>query len=180
MCYAALSMPTPVAHALAGTAVYLASHRDRDRPEDWALFAGAVFAACAADLDFGISFLAGQNYHHYFTHSLGFATLFGVAAYFFARWAQRRGPGRTAWILGAAYLTHIVLDVFSKDKTAPFGVELLWPFSDAFYISPVLVFDDIWRGSLAKLLGLHNWLAVGREVAIVAPVVALIWWRRGR
>ncbi len=173
-------MPTPVAHALAGTAVYLAARQDQDRQEDSALFAGALFAACAADLDFGISFLAGQNYHHYFTHSLGFATFFGVAAYFFARWVQRPQPGRTAWILAAAYLTHIVLDLFSKDTNAPFGVELLWPFSNGFTIADIIVFDHIRRGTLAELFGLHNWLAVAREVAVVGPVVAVIWWRRRR
>ena len=83
-------------------------------------------------------------------------------------------------MLGAAYLTHVVLDMFSKDTAAPFGVELLWPFSDAFTISPVLFFDDIWRGTLDKLFGLHNWIAVAREVAIVGPIVLLFWWRRGK
>ncbi len=171
-------MPTPVAHALAGTAVYLAARQDPARKEDLVLLGGTVFAACAADLDFGISFLTSHNYHHYFTHSLGFATLFCLAAYFLAKWAARPLPERDAWILGAAYLTHIVLDLFSKDTAAPFGVELLWPFSDAFTISPVLLFDDIWRGTLRELFGLHNWLAVAREVAIVGPVVAFVWWRR--
>jgi len=174
-------MPTPVAHALAGIAVYLASRQDHarwPRQEDWVLFGSTVFAACAADLDFGIRFLAGHNYHHYFTHSLGFATIFCLAVYFFARWAKRPLPKRDAWMLGVAYLTHIVLDMFSKDTVAPFGVELLWPFSDAFTISPVLFFDDIWRGTLTALFGLHNWLAVAREVAIVGPVVGLLWWRR--
>lgn len=171
-------MPTPVAHALAGAAVHLAARQDQDRRENFLRFGVTVFAACAADLDFGISFLSGHNYHHYFTHSLGFATFFCLAAYFFARWAKRSLPERDAWILGVAYVTHIVLDMFSKDTAAPFGVALLWPFSDTFTISPVPLFDDIWRGSLKKLLGLHNWLAVAREIAIVGPVVALVWWRR--
>ena len=71
MCYAASPMPTPVAHALAGTAVYLAARQDPARKEDLVLLGGTVFAACAADLDFEISFLTSHNYHHYFTHSLG-------------------------------------------------------------------------------------------------------------
>ena len=76
-------MPTPLAHALAGTAVYLsASHGDRRR-EDLVLFAAAVVAACFADLDFGLNFLTGENYHHYFTHSVVFASLFTIGAYFF-------------------------------------------------------------------------------------------------
>jgi len=167
-------MPTPVAHALAGTGIYLSSSRRRDR---W-LWLTAVIAACFADIDFGISFLAHQNYHHYFTHSLGFTTFFGLGAYFFSRLAGRPRPGRDALILGAAYLSHVLLDMLSKDTAAPYGVELFWPFSDTFTISPVLVFDDIWRGTFEKLLGLHNWLAVLREIFIVGPVVLWLGWRR--
>lgn len=172
-------MPTPVAHALAGTAVYLTASRGaRSRGEDLGLFAGAVVAACFADLDFGLNFLTGENYHHYFTHSLAFSSLFAIGVYFFARLMKRTSPGRDAWILGIAYLTHLFLDSFSKDTSEPFGMELWWPFADAFFIAPVTLFDDIWRGTLAKLFSLHNWLAVAREVAIVGPFVAYAWWRR--
>ena len=60
-------MPTPFAHALAGTAVYLSASRGGRRREDLVLFTAAVVAACFADLDFGLNFLTGENYHHYFT-----------------------------------------------------------------------------------------------------------------
>ena len=166
-------MPTPVAHALAGTAVYLSTSRG-----DLVLFAAAVVAAGFADLDFGLNFLTGENYHHYFTHSIVFASLFAIGVYFFSRLRKRVAPGRDAWILGLAYLTHLFLDLFSKDTSPPHGLELGWPLSDAFYIAPFTVFDDIWRGSLGQLLSLHNWLAVGREVLIVGTVVLLFWWRR--
>lgn len=172
-------MPTPVAHALAGTAVYLSASPKPRRHDPW-LFATAVVAACFADVDFGLNFLTGENYHHYFTHSLAFSSLFAIAGYFFSRVSRRPAPARDGWILGAAYLTHVLLDMFSKDTSLPYGVELLWPFSDAFFIAPFTVFDDIWRGTLQKLLGLHNWLAVAREIAIVGPVVLLVWWRRRR
>lgn len=172
-------MPTPVAHALAGTAVYLSASRGphRRRENLW-LAAAAVVAACFADLDFGLNFLTGKNYHHYFTHSLAFASLFAVGSYFFARLSRRVKPGRDAVILGLAYLTHLGLDAFSKDTSAPYGMELWWPFADAFFIAPWTLFDDIWRGTLAKLLSLHNWLAVGRELLIVGPFVLIAWWRR--
>lgn len=180
-------MPTPVAHALAGTAVYLAASGAGRRRKDLMLFAAAVVAACFADLDFGLNFLTGENYHHYFTHSIAFASLFTIGVYFFSRLRKRvapaRGaPARDAWILGLAYLTHIFLDMFSKDTSPPYGLELGWPFSDAFTIAPFTVFDDIWRGSLEQLLSLHNWLAVGREVLIVGPVVLVFYyrWRRRR
>lgn len=175
-------MPTPVAHALAGTAVYLAASGAGRRRKDLMLFAAAVVAACFADLDFGLNFLTGENYHHYFTHSIAFASLFTIGVYFFSRLRKRVAPARDAWILGLAYLTHIFLDMFSKDTSPPYGLELGWPFSDAFTIAPFTVFDDIWRGSLEQLLSLHNWLAVGREVLIVGPVVLVFYyrWRRRR
>jgi hypothetical protein len=85
-------------------------------------------------------------------------------------------------LLGAAYLSHVLLDMLSKDSAPPYGLELLWPLSEKFYISPILVFDDIWRGSFAKLFGLHNWLAVARETLVVGPPTALAfsWWMRRR
>jgi len=174
-------MPTPLAHALAGTAVYLSASRGGGRRrEDLMLFASAVVAACFADLDFGLNFLTGENYHHYFTHSVVFASFFTIGAYFFSRLRKRVAPGRDAWILGLAYLTHLLLDVFSKDTSAPYGLELWWPFSDAFTIAPFAVFDDIWRGTLPELLSLHNWLAVAREAVIVGAVVLVFWWSRRR
>lgn len=172
-------MPTPVAHSLAGLAVYFGASKERQ--EDLALLGAAVVSACFADLDFGLGFLTGENYHHYFTHSLGFTTVFFAASYAVARFAKRTRALHDAAILGVAYLSHVLLDMLSKDTAAPYGVELFWPFADTFVISPVLVFDDIWRGTLAKLFGLHNWLAVAREVAIVGPLVlVMLWWRRRR
>ena len=169
------SMPTPVAHALAGTAVYFASRRR----EDLWLFPAVVVSACFADLDFGLNFLTGENYHHYFTHSLGFASLFSLGTYVAARLAKRPEPGRDTLLVAIAYLTHMGLDLFSRDTSRPYGMELLWPFSERFVIAPLPLFDDIHRGTLAKLLSLHNWLAVGREILIVGPV-AFLAWRFGR
>jgi membrane-bound metal-dependent hydrolase YbcI (DUF457 family) len=173
-------MPTPVAHSLAGLAIGFVSQR-RKRP-DRNLVILAIASACLADFDFAISFMTGVNYHHYFTHSLGFTVLFSLAVYAAARVAGRAQPGFDTLVLGVSYLSHVLLDLVSEDTAAPYGLELLWPFSDRFFVSPVLLFDDIWRGTLAKLLGLHNWIAVGREALIVGPPAALLvlWSLRAR
>ena len=173
-------MPTPVAHSLAGITIALLT--SRKRPVDPKFFAASAVAASFADVDFGISFLLGRNVHHYFTHSIGFTLLFAGVAYLTARAFARDRPAFDALVLGVAYLSHILLDLLSEDTAAPYGLQLFWPLSGEFYISPILVFDDIWRGTLAKLFGLHNWLAVGREVLIVGPPAALAfwWWMRGR
>lgn len=172
-------MPTPVGHALGGLAVYLAATRG-DVRRRLGLGAACVGVALLPDLDLAIGSFAGRNTHHYFTHSLGFTALFALAAYIGARALGRARPLWDASILTAAYLSHILLDLLAKDISPPFGVELFWPFSDAFYISPILLFDDIWRGSLGKLFGLHNWLSLGREVLVLGPLIALLWWRRSR
>jgi len=172
-------MPTPLAHSLAGTTIALFS--SGKRPLDLKLLAASVIAALFADIDFGISFLVGQNVHHYFTHSLGFTLLFTGAAYLLARALGRVRPELDAMVLGVSYLSHILLDILSKDTAPPYGLELFWPLSDRFHISPILVFDDVFRGTLAKLFGLHNWLAVGREVLILGPPTAVVLlWRKRR
>jgi membrane-bound metal-dependent hydrolase YbcI (DUF457 family) len=171
-------MPTPVGHALGGIAVYVAA-RGSSRPKDWPLAIAVVVSALLPDLDFAIGPFAGRSYHHYFTHSLGFTVLFAGVSYLGARFTKRAAPFRDAAVLTAAYFSHIFLDFLAKDATPPFGVQLLWPFSDTFYISPVKAFTATWRGSLAKLFGLHNWMAVGLEILVLLPIIALISrWRK--
>ncbi len=173
-------MPTPVAHSLAGVTMGLLS--SPGRPVDLRLFLASVVAASLPDVDFGIGYLVGKNLHHYFTHSIGSTLLFTAAVSLISRAAGRERPAFDALVLGASYLSHILLDLFSKDTAAPYGMQLFWPLSNEFYISPVLIFDDIWRGSLAKLFGLHNWLSVARELLVMGPpaLLTFVWWRRRR
>jgi membrane-bound metal-dependent hydrolase YbcI (DUF457 family) len=170
-------MPTPVGHVLGGAAAYLAT-TDRALREDMGLAAACIGVSLFPDLDFAITPFAGRSYHHYFTHSLGFAALFAIAVYLLARVLKRSRPFREASILTAVYLSHILLDFLGKDTTTPFGVQLFWPFSDVFYISSISIFDEVWRGSLGKLFGWHNWWTMAREVLIMAPVTAFLWWWR--
>jgi membrane-bound metal-dependent hydrolase YbcI (DUF457 family) len=148
--------------------------------KDWSLFGAVVVSALLPDADFVIGPFAGQNYHHYFTHSLGFAALFFGAVYLFMRAVGRTAPLGDASVMTAAYLTHILMDLLANDTDAPFGVQLLWPFSDAFFISPVKAFPAIWRGSFALLFGPHNWTAVGVELLVLLPIVGFFLWLRRR
>ena len=173
-------MPTPVGHALGGLAAYLAAPPTKKAQQDWTLLGATLLAALLPDLDLAIGSFAGRSYHHYFTHSLGFSVLFAGIA-FWAMGRMGRAPaGRDALVMASGYVSHILLDLLGKDTTPPFGVQLLWPFSDAFFISPVPVFSDVWRGSPAVTFGLHNWLAMGREMLVLLPVVGLLAWFRRR
>ncbi|HSF17268.1 MAG TPA: metal-dependent hydrolase [Vicinamibacteria bacterium] len=158
-------MPTPAAHALTGASIYFVGLRN-----DRKVFVAAVVAACLPDIDFGISFLTGVNYHHYFTHSLGAAVVFAAAVFLTTQ------DVRKTLVIGGAYLSHVLLDMLAVDKVEPYGVELFWPLSDRFFISPILVFDDVRRGNLRLLLSAHNWLAAAREIAIVGPIVLGLGW----
>jgi len=171
-------MPTPVGHALGGFAAYIRG--TTGARTDWTLLGATLAAALLPDLDLVIGPFAGRTYHHYFTHSLGFTALFAAAVYGAMRRMGRASPGRDSLVIAIGYLSHIILDLLTKDTTRPFGVQLLWPFSDTFFISRVTVFSDVWRGSLAQLFGLHNWLAVAREVLVLVPVLGLLWWLRRR
>jgi membrane-bound metal-dependent hydrolase YbcI (DUF457 family) len=172
-------MPTPIGHALGGLAVYAVT-RDKPLKEDLTFAAVCVGVSLLPDLDLAIGPFAGRSYHHYFSHSLGFAALFGVAVYLVSLAMGRTHPLRDAGVLFAVYLSHIVLDIVGKDTTSPFGVQLFWPLSDAFHISPIHIFDEVRRGTVERLLGLHNWLAVLREIVILAPLLAALWWWRSR
>ena len=173
-------VPTPVGHALGGLAVYIGGQYGEGVRKDWTLLGATLVAALLPDLDLAIGPFAGTSYHHYFTHSLGSTALVAGIAYWTMRKMGRASPGRDASVIAAGYLSHIILDMLTKDTTPPFGVQLLWPLSDAFFISPVSIFSDVFRGSLTLLFGLHNWLAMGREILVLVPVVGLLWWLRRR
>jgi membrane-bound metal-dependent hydrolase YbcI (DUF457 family) len=172
-------MPTPVGHALGGLGVYLAT-RQAPLREDVTLAAACVAVSLLPDLDFAIGPFVGRSYHHYFSHSLGFTAIFGALVYALTRLLGRSKPMRDTVVLTAVYLSHILLDLVGKDTFPPIGVQLFWPVSDAFYTSNVFIFDEVWRGTFGRLFGLHNWMAVGREVLVLLPISALLLWRSRR
>ena len=48
-------------------------------------------------------------------------------------------------ILLVKAISHTLLDYFSRDTEHPYGVPLLWPLDNTYYISSVLVFSDFAR-----------------------------------
>lgn len=179
-------MPTPIAHSLAGLAIALQAHPGlRQEPAQrqsiltWSVFA---LAACLPDIDFLLGFIAGTNLHHHFTHSVGAVMAVGLGCLAIALAANiRTGPAvRFAVWIAIAYASHLALDLFSKDTSPPYGMQLYWPLSPRFIDGPWDLFDDIWRGSIGKLLGLHNWIAVAREIAWMSPLVGLSFWLSAR
>jgi membrane-bound metal-dependent hydrolase YbcI (DUF457 family) len=169
-------MPSPVGHALGGLIVGLATDRagtpHRARGSSWTAALGTrhvawcTIVACLPDLDF----LWGR--HNLETHSLGFALIVGAAVF-----AWRRSA-RLAVACALAVGTHVLFDWLGSDTTPPLGVTALWPFSREFYFADAFIFEAISRRYWLPGFVQHNLMAVAREVAMLAPIAAVIWWRR--
>ena len=160
-------MPTPVGHALAGLATAWFSRRRPSR----LLLAACVGAAVAPDLDILI------HHHRTYTHSVGAVIVVGVVAWGIARKKSPQAAAALAVTVAAAYGTHILLDWLGKDTAPPFGLEALWPFSSRYYVSGADLFMEISRRYWKPgefIVG--NLRAVGWEILVLGPIVALAYW----
>jgi len=80
----------------------------------------------------------------------------------------------------ATYASHLLLDFFTIDRRPPYGGRFLWPFSDAYYLSPVtplpeIVVDGSGRMAFfASLVGPHTAPVWAQEIALLVLVVAAV------
>jgi inner membrane protein len=181
-------MATPLGHALAGYTVYSFA-RGKDGRHDLRLLLLCVFVAMTPDLDFIPGLLTGTpaRYHQGVTHSLAFALLASLSAAGIA--GLRSGAYLSIFSYsGLAYLSHLVLDILGADTRPPFGIPLLWPFSDQHVISPVPVLIGVRHATSTgtsiyewaeRLIHLHNLAAVVWEALFVVPFFLLGRWHRG-
>jgi inner membrane protein len=196
-------MPSPVGHALAGIAVAwaadLAPGRRAWRATDQAasLFARAggtltlVCGVLAAAPDLDLLFLSR---HRAVTHSLGAVILILIIATLVTGWVTRLLPSpglpgsaldpqrsglpvlRIGLMCAVAYGSHLFLDWLSVDTTLPYGLQALWPFSNAWYISGLDLFPGTERYDILSLAAFRtNLNAISREAALLLPVLGLLW-----
>ena len=182
-------MATPIGHGLVGCAIGMVVSRGAPGGER-GLWLACVVLAIAPDLDFVPGVFAGKPaaYHQGISHSLAFAMLAGLLAML----TVRASPAalRRAWLAGfAAYASHLALDWLGPDARLPYGMPFLWPLSDATFLSPVALLPGVQPAratdtGLAEWIGwvlsLRNALALGVEVAVAAPLLALAWSLRRR
>jgi membrane-bound metal-dependent hydrolase YbcI (DUF457 family) len=176
-------MPSPVAHALVGVAVYAALAPGERLRRDWQPWALAAFSGMAADLDFLPGLLVGQpsRWHHWATHSVAAAIVFALLVAPLVR--RILGPPHGwATLLLAAYGSHLALDWLTVDRTVPQGIPLLWPVSATVFLSPIPLFTDIHHGaSWEAFVNSHNVGAALREALLVGlPVAAFCGLRLRR
>jgi len=134
-------MCSPVGHALAALSIGTARGNVVITPS-YIVF--CLFSGIAADLDFLVGWALGDinGYHRLGSHSLVAAGSYGlvagiVCALWYGNGYKARVWGATA---GLGYLSHIILDMLSRDESNPVGLQLFWPFNEAFYSSPIFVF----------------------------------------
>jgi len=134
------------------------------------------------DVDFLVGFVLGEPgaFHRGVSHTIVAAVAFAVAA---GLVASRRGRDRfvpAALVFGAAYCSHLLVDFLTIDTRPPAGVELLWPFSSAYFISPVTLFTEIHidgatrMGFLETVLAWPTLVVLARET--VLAIVAVVTW----
>ena len=176
-------MPTSIGHALAGAAAAWSvdlvpgrrAWRTAPPTASWYRRAGngltLVCAALAAVPDADLLF----RLHRTFSHSIGAVVLVGILAAAIGVLTNRPAV-RLALMCATAYGTHLLLDWLAVDLWPPYGIQAFWPFSDAWYISPWIVFRQIERARLFSAATLRlNALAVAQEIAVLAPILIVIW-----
>lgn len=173
-------MATPVGHALCGALVGTIAVWRRPFLGPWKDLILFAAMAQAPDLDFlpGIVIGKPDAFHHGVTHSVGFALFFGLIMAWFG---QRRGQAmRWGLVGGAIYLAQVLVDVMAMDTRPPYGVPFWWPLSETYVQSDWTVFLDVRRWNITWATVWHNIKAVGLEILLLGPPLALVLWVRRR
>ncbi len=175
-------MSSPVGHSLAGYVI--AAWRDKSlKPRSLLLLGLYVFLANAPDLDFIPGILRGtpNMYHHGISHSIGFGLMFALVAGALISLRGGKRFGREFLFMFALYGSHLVLDLLSMDGRPPFGIPILWPFSDHYFMIPLLppvmhsVLDDATIGQfLADVFSKHNLYVIGLEMMLTVPFLVVL------
>jgi len=174
-------MPSPIGHALGGVAVawtadLVDGHRSSPR-----LVATCAGLAMLPDAD-----LLLPGLHRTATHSIFAAVVvFIIAAVVTGQVTGRKGVRhrngstrgwRAAFLCSVAYASHLLLDWLGADNVPPRGIQLLWPFSDRWLISDWDIFRQTARQQfLTAPIIWQNTIAVAQEIAILLPIVLVLW-----
>jgi membrane-bound metal-dependent hydrolase YbcI (DUF457 family) len=173
-------MPSPVGHALGGFAIgWLATRSSRlDRP----ILAAAIFAGLGVVPDVDVLV---DGTHRLYTHSIAAVGLVALLAALSLRAAGGRvaaagSRGALVVAAAAAYASHLMLDWLGDDRSVPIGIRALWPFTDTYFQSSLRWFPPVERRYWLPGFWSANLRAIGWEMALLAPLVAVAVWARAR
>jgi hypothetical protein len=80
------------------------------------------------------------------------------------------------FLCGLAYASHLVLDWLGNDSKLPAGVQVLWPFSDTWYISSWGIFRATHlEGFFLPKTMMSNSLALLQEFVLLSPIAFSAW-----
>ena len=175
-------MASPVGHTLAGYLGYrlIPALRGKPRSKQWAW--GAIALANLPDLDFFPGLLIGNAFafHRQGSHTLiaaiAVGSLVALGVKLTARWdTQTPEFSKLRWLwwglwATAVYLGHLGLDLLMVDRTPPFGLQLLWPFSEAFFASPIAIIPGL---RFDFIVSWHNLAVMGIEILWLVPMIWL-------
>ncbi len=172
-------MPSPVGHTLGAFAAMLAIDPSiiATRHKISIALGASFVVGSLADADFFVAQFTTAPYlrHHYFSHSIPFAIVFALMCWVVLKAIHFRNATLNATLLGAAYGSHLVLDYFAEDGSKPYGIPLLWPFSNRHFIAPFDIFLSIHRGEFSDLFSLHNALAILIEIVVLTLIAFLMF-----
>jgi inner membrane protein len=146
------------------------------RPCSWPVLLVFMALALLPDADVALVALGacddGACGHRGASHSLPFALAIGLLAGLAAR--RLRWPVvRTVVAATFAVASHAMLDALGAGGR---GLPLLWPISDARFISPIRMFPDAPRG--LALLSIPGAINVAIEFAVFLPMMLYAMWPR--
>jgi membrane-bound metal-dependent hydrolase YbcI (DUF457 family) len=165
-------MPLPIGHALAGMA-FFETRPGRFFKNRWVDAFFFILLANLPDADFLPGLLLGfpNRYHHGIFHSLGAAlAVSAIGGLIFSR--AKQNAWRLSGLVFLIFSSHLLLDFFTMDFTAPFGLPLFWPFSKNYYIAGHPIFINITRSARSadffpSLFSSHNLKAALLEIGFL-------------
>jgi inner membrane protein len=172
-------MTTPIGHSLLALTVCLFRGKLPNKLSQWLIPGLIFFVAVAPDLDFlpilWQGYKAGMSYHQGFSHSILFGLFSTTLALAIVYWLKLYPIKKALVLFSAAAASHILLDYFTHDGRAPYGIPLLWPFSDARFTSPVSLFSGFSKGSLAAIFSWQNLVVLGGELLVTGSLFAVVY-----
>ena len=152
----------------------------RTVPQVWLWLAIAI--ANLPDLDFLPGLLMGNAFafHRRGSHTIMAAVLVGclivVGLRLTHQWLPKTfklSPSQSlqggAWAT-TIYLGHLCLDFVMEDRIPPFGLQLLWPFVDTFFLAPIALIPGV---QFDPVLSWRNVLVVSVEILWLVPMIGM-------
>ncbi|MFC1850077.1 metal-dependent hydrolase [candidate division CSSED10-310 bacterium] len=177
-------MPTPVGHSLFGLSMYMAVEK---RPLSKVDVTGPLLYVVLVnlpDIDYtpilAYGFGAVKLYHQAYTHNLGFCFVAAVVVTGLTLLFKKEVRWPLFFLYFLLIYSHVILDALGADGNPPFGVQAFWPFSSAYFISPLSIFIGAEKAQLRELFSVWNFYCILIELGIFLPAFIFIYRSKRR